>query len=77
MTTTQPQTRGRGRRNHSSKPTQDVIVVGGQKFKLADLPLVAFIKTCGHPGRDFAVQAGDLVFCDTCREHTNVARITA
>lgn len=75
MTSTQPQTRGRRRKPAAA--SADYVVVAGQRFKLSDLPLVAFVMTCGHHGRDFAVQTGDLVFCESCRDHSNVARIAA
>lgn len=41
------------------------------------LPLVAFVLRCGHPGREYGVTAGDLLWCDTCSDRSAVARVLA
>jgi hypothetical protein len=64
------------RRRRGPKTPEGTVLVAGQRVKLADLPVIQFIKTCGHPGKDFAVIVGDLVFCDTCRDHSYVATLT-
>lgn len=63
----------RPKRNNNQN--SDVITVGGQKFRLSDLPSVGYTLTCGHSARSFAIRAGDLMFCDTCCTHANIATI--
>jgi hypothetical protein len=56
-------------------PRGPSVRVGGRKVYLSDLPLIAYSLECGHVGRDRAIQAGDRVFCDGCRDTKRVAQI--
>lgn len=49
----------------------------GTKVYLDELPLVAFRLTCGHVGKDYAVQQGDVYFCEVCKDNVRVAAIVS
>jgi hypothetical protein len=49
----------------------------GKRVKLTDLPLVAYSLFCGHTGRDYAINKGDLLFCTPCAGNKRVAKILA
>jgi hypothetical protein len=49
----------------------------GKPVSLDSLPLVAYGLNCGHLGRDYAVQKGDVLFCEECGTTKRVSRIIA
>lgn len=49
----------------------------GRSVSLADLPLVAYSLSCGHLGRDYAIQKRDLVFCADCQGTRRVSKVLA
>lgn len=61
----------------SRKPKAPSLMVNGRRVTLADLPLVAYSLSCGHVGRDRAIRAGDILFCDTCRDTKRVSAVIA
>jgi len=66
-------------KNDDTTDPRRIAAVGpeGRKVSLADLPLVAFRLSCGHLGRDYAVQKRDLIFCGDCGTSKRVTKILA
>lgn len=51
------------------------INLDGRKVSLASLPLVAFKLSCGHVGKDYAINKSDVIFCETCATNMRVNKI--
>lgn len=49
----------------------------GRRVTLTDLPMVVFAMSCGHTGKDRAIQVGDWTFCDTCQDRVQVGAVLA
>jgi hypothetical protein len=47
----------------------------GRRVSLADLPVVAYRLSCGHVGKDYAIQKQDLLFCADCGATSRVSAI--
>lgn len=58
-------------------PVPTILDADGNPVSIRDLPLVAFRLTCGHLGRDYGVQARDIVFCDECGTNKRVKKVLA
>lgn len=63
----------------SQKLGRGARVVGpdGRAVSLESQPLVAFSLTCGHLGREYAVERRDLIFCDACGATRRVTKVLA
>lgn len=42
-----------------------------------DLPLSAVLLTCGDTTREYGLQAGDWVWCESCSDRVRVAQVLA
>lgn len=54
-----------------------IITVRGRHIRVADIPLVAVVLTCGHPVRGIALSVKDVVFCDHCQKTAFVKEVVA
>ena len=66
-----------GLRKEARIPTPTILDAEGNPVSIRDLPLVAFRLTCGHLGRDYGIQARDIVFCDDCGTNKRVKKVLA
>lgn len=64
-------------RTKDKAPLPTILDADGNPISLRDLPLVAYRLTCGHLGRDYAIQPRDVVFCDECKTNKRVKKILA
>ena len=64
-------------KNSDTPNPRRIAAVGadGRRISLADLPLVVFRLSCGHMGREYAVQKRDLIFCSDCGTSKRVTKI--
>lgn len=50
------------------------IRIHGRSVRIGDIPYAMFWLQCGHHNKGVAVNTGDWVFCEECKEKKMVAR---
>lgn len=55
------------------RPEQS-ISINGRRIKASQIPLSYYTLECGHKGQGIAVQAGNTIFCETCKSQKTVSR---
>lgn len=53
-------------------PLTGSIVINKRKIKVKDIPWSIFVLECGHKDKGIAVDAGRIIFCDTCKTRKTV-----
>lgn len=51
------------------------ITVRGHRIKVKDIPYDVYTLKCGHIGRAFGAETGDIMFCDSCHDDKEVVRV--